>query len=34
MSAGWLAIAGLGPGDAAQITPEVSDALSSASDAS
>ncbi|WP_430991375.1 hypothetical protein, partial [Escherichia coli] len=32
MSAGWLAIAGLGPGDAAQITPEVSDALSSASD--
>lgn len=29
---GWLAIAGLGPGDAALITPEVSAALSEATD--
>lgn len=29
---GWLAIAGLGPGDAALITPEVSAALAQASD--
>jgi precorrin-3B C17-methyltransferase len=29
---GWLAIAGLGPGDAALITPEVSAALAHASD--
>ena len=29
---GWLAIAGLGPGDAALITPEVTDALTRATD--
>lgn len=29
---GWLAIAGLGPGDAALITPEVTDALTHATD--
>ena len=29
---GWLKIVGLGPGDAAQITPEVSGALAGASD--
>lgn len=29
---GWLAIAGLGPGDEALVTPEVSDALSEATD--
>lgn len=32
MSAGWLAIAGLGPGDEAMVTPEVTAALSQASD--
>ncbi|SEL08140.1 precorrin-3 methyltransferase [Sphingomonas palmae] len=32
MSAGWLAIAGLGPGDEALVTPEVSDALAQATD--
>lgn len=32
MSGGWLCIAGLGPGDEALITPEVSAALASASD--
>ena len=31
-SAGWLAVVGLGPGDEAQITPEVSAALAEASD--
>ena len=30
---GWLAIAGLGPGDAALVTPEVSAALAAATDA-
>ncbi len=29
---GWLAIAGLGPGDEALVTPEVSDALAEATD--
>ena len=29
---GWVTVAGLGPGDAAQITPEVSDALAKATD--
>ena len=29
---GWLAIAGLGPGDAALVTPEVSSALAAATD--
>lgn len=29
---GWLAVAGLGPGDAALITPEVSEALAQATD--
>lgn len=29
---GWLAVAGLGPGNAALLTPEVSDALSRATD--
>ena len=29
---GWLAIAGLGPGDAALVTPEVTDALALATD--
>ncbi len=29
---GWLAIAGLGPGDDAMVTPEVSDALAEATD--
>ncbi len=29
---GWLAVAGLGPGDAALLTPEVSEALSRATD--
>ena len=29
---GWLAIAGLGPGDAALVTPEVSAALAAATD--
>ncbi|MGK6323912.1 precorrin-3B C(17)-methyltransferase [Sphingomonas sp. DT-51] len=32
MSAGWIAIAGLGPGDAALVTPEVSAALAAATD--
>jgi precorrin-3B C17-methyltransferase len=32
VSAGWLAIAGLGPGDDALITPEVTAALAEASD--
>jgi precorrin-3B C17-methyltransferase len=32
VSAGWLAIAGLGPGDEALVTPEVSAALAAASD--
>lgn len=32
MSAGWLCIAGLGAGDAAWITPEVTDALAAATD--
>jgi precorrin-3B C17-methyltransferase len=32
MSAGWLAIAGLGPGAAAMVTPEVSDAIAAATD--
>ena len=32
MSAGWLVIAGLGPGNEAQITPEVSAALDAATD--
>ena len=31
-AAGWLAIAGLGPGDEALITPEVSATLAEASD--
>lgn len=31
-SGGWLAIAGLGPGDAALVTPEVTAALDAASD--
>ncbi|MEO0381016.1 MAG: SAM-dependent methyltransferase, partial [Pseudomonadota bacterium] len=30
--AGWVAIAGLGPGDAALITPEVTEALAQATD--
>ena len=30
--AGWLAIAGLGPGDAALVTPEVTQALAEATD--
>ena len=29
---GWIAIAGLGPGDEAMVTPEVTDALAGASD--
>ena len=29
---GWIAVAGIGPGDAARITPEVADALAEASD--
>lgn len=29
---GWIAVAGIGPGDAALITPEVADALAEASD--
>ena len=32
MSAGWIAIAGLGPGDKALVTPEVTTALAEASD--
>lgn len=32
MSAGWLAIAGLGPGDEALVTPEVTAAVAQASD--
>ena len=32
MSSGWLCIAGLGPGDLAMITPEVSAALAAATD--
>ncbi|WP_260928028.1 precorrin-3B C(17)-methyltransferase [Novosphingobium sp. 9] len=32
MSAGWLSIVGLGPGDAALVTPEVTAALAEASD--
>lgn len=32
VSAGWLAIAGLGPGDEALVTPEVSAALAAATD--
>ena len=32
MSGGWLAIAGLGPGEAALVTPEVTDALAGATD--
>lgn len=32
MSAGWLAIAGLGPGDEALVTPEVTAALAEATD--
>lgn len=32
MSAGWLAIAGLGPGDEALVTPEVTAVLAEASD--
>ena len=32
MSAGWLAIAGLGPGDEALVTPEVTAALAQATD--
>ncbi|WP_019515575.1 precorrin-3B C(17)-methyltransferase [Sphingomonas sp. Mn802worker] len=32
MSAGWLVIAGLGPGDEALVTPEVRDALAQATD--
>jgi precorrin-3B C17-methyltransferase len=32
MSGGWLAIAGLGPGDAALVTPEVTEALDQATD--
>lgn len=32
MSAGWLAIAGLGPGTAAMVTPEVSEAIAAATD--
>ncbi len=32
MSAGWIAVAGLGPGDAALITPEVTAALAEATD--
>lgn len=32
MSSGWLAIAGLGPGDAALITPQVQAALDAATD--
>ncbi|MHC9417140.1 precorrin-3B C(17)-methyltransferase [Sphingomonas citri] len=32
VSAGWLAIAGLGPGDEALVTPEASAALAAASD--
>ncbi|WP_294189966.1 precorrin-3B C(17)-methyltransferase [uncultured Sphingomonas sp.] len=32
MSAGWLAIVGLGPGDEALITPEVTQALAEATD--
>jgi precorrin-3B C17-methyltransferase len=31
-AAGWLAVAGLGPGDDALVTPEVSDALTQATD--
>ena len=33
ISGGWLVVAGLGPGDPALITPQVSDALAQASDA-
>lgn len=32
MSAGWIAIAGLGPGSEAMVTPQVSDAIAQASD--
>jgi precorrin-3B C17-methyltransferase len=32
VNGGWLAIAGLGPGDDALVTPQVSDALAQASD--
>ncbi|WP_294391408.1 precorrin-3B C(17)-methyltransferase [uncultured Sphingomonas sp.] len=32
MSAGWLAISGLGPGGGALVTPEVTDALAQATD--
>lgn len=32
MSGGWIAIAGLGPGNAALVTPEVSEALAQATD--
>jgi len=32
LSGGWLAIAGLGPGAAGMVTPEVSDAIAAASD--
>ena len=32
MSAGWLAVAGLGPGDAGLVTPEVTAALAQATD--
>lgn len=32
MSAGWIAVAGLGPGDAALVTPEVTAALAEATD--
>lgn len=32
MNAGWLCIAGLGPGDASMVTPEVTSALDAATD--
>ncbi|MBD3786887.1 MAG: precorrin-3B C(17)-methyltransferase [Sphingomonadales bacterium] len=32
MTAGWIAVAGLGPGSAAQVTPEVTAALAEATD--
>ena len=32
MSAGWIAVAGLGPGDEALVTPEVTSALAEATD--
>ena len=32
MSAGWIAVAGLGPGDEALVTPEVRAALAEATD--